>query len=130
VIDRHCLRKSRNQLALDEMIKWFLGLLAEYDHKLRLRSLKLFDTTVWDPWLGSVDRVGGSTPTPREPYFPQQSAREVGRRWQRLPDSIESCSRGHGLEEDQMAAKKQKRQTAATGMTTKPKPKKKTSRGK
>jgi hypothetical protein len=47
---------------------------------------------------------------------------------QRLPDSIESCSRGHGLEEDQMAAKEQKRQTAATGTTTKPK--KTTSRGK
>ncbi len=54
--------------------------------------------------------------------------------WQRLPDSIESCWNEHAVEEDQMAAKKQKRQMAAmakgTGTTTKPKPKKKTSRGK
>jgi hypothetical protein len=41
-------------------------------------------------------------------------------------------STGHAVEEDQMATKKQKRQTAATekGTTIKPKPKKKTSRGK
>jgi hypothetical protein len=54
--------------------------------------------------------------------------------WQRLPDSIESCGNGARVEEDQMATKKQKRLTAATGKgtgtTTKPKPKKKTSRGK
>ncbi len=51
-----------------------------------------------------------------------------------MPDSIESCCKGHAVEEDQMATKKQKRQMAAmaqgTGTTTKPKPKKKTSRGK
>jgi hypothetical protein len=53
---------------------------------------------------------------------------------QRLPDSIESCCNGHAIEEDQVATKKRKRQTAATGKgtgaTTKPKSKKKTSRGK
>lgn len=51
-----------------------------------------------------------------------------------MPDSIESCWDEHAVEEDQMATKKQKRQTAATakgtGTTMKPKPKKKTSRGK
>ena len=49
-----------------------------------------------------------------------------------MPDSIESWCKGHAVEEDQMATKKQKRQTADTdkGTGTKPKPKKKTSRGK
>ena len=83
--------------------------------------------TFSDVW---TDSWWNGTPTALE--IDSYGAESVS--WQRLPDSIESCWNEHAVEEDQMATKKQKRQTAAmakgTGTTTKPKPKKKTSRGK